>query len=327
MIYAYVAENGGPSTSAIDAAAMENFMGFVDKYTAEVEKSGTLDPKEYLYIMTSVLKASRDMAGYEFEPYHTAIRQPLDLYKLGNDLFRPLVDLEKSKLEGVDQLQRVRELLDKGENVIFLSNHQSEADPQLMSLLFEHLGFPELGEKIVCVAGHRVTSDPLTIPFSMGRNLLCINSKRHLDNPPELKEEKQRQNIVSMQALSELLAKGGFLLWVAPSGGRDRPDENGEFVVAPFDPKAVQMFNVLAKKARTPTHFFPVSLWCHPVLPPPTTVSKELGEVRTVQRSPVGMAVLPELESPTAEKASRNHATEVAQQQVEEAYQRIRCDK
>ncbi len=55
---------------------------------------------------------------------------------------------------------------------------QTEADPQVTSLLFEKEGFQDLSERLISVAGHRVTTDPVCMPFRMGRNLLCIYSKK-----------------------------------------------------------------------------------------------------------------------------------------------------
>ena len=34
----------------------------------------------------------------------------------------------------------------------------------------------------------------MAMPFSMGRNLLCIYSKRHLGHPPEQRAAKQKHN-------------------------------------------------------------------------------------------------------------------------------------
>jgi glycerol-3-phosphate O-acyltransferase len=46
---------------------------------------------------------------------------------------------------------------------------------------------------------HQVTNDPICIPFSMGRNLICIHSKKHIKNPPEKVMEKTAQNMMSMK--------------------------------------------------------------------------------------------------------------------------------
>lgn len=42
-----------------------------------------------------------------------------------------------------------------------------------------------------CGAGDRVVADPLCKPFSMGRNLFCVHSRKRMDDIPELKAEKQ----------------------------------------------------------------------------------------------------------------------------------------
>lgn len=38
--------------------------------------------------------------------------------------------------------------------------------------------------------GDRVVADPLCKPFSMGRNLFCVHSRKRMDDIPELKAEK-----------------------------------------------------------------------------------------------------------------------------------------
>ena len=64
------------------------------------------------------------------------------------------------------------------------------ASSQVFSVMLdpEHPGF---AESTIFVAGDRVTTDLIAQPFSMGRNLLCIFSKKHVDNPPELKSQKK----------------------------------------------------------------------------------------------------------------------------------------
>jgi len=139
------------------------------------------------------------------------------------------------------------------------------------------------------VAGDRVTTDMLAQPFSMGRNLLCIYSKKHLDNPPELKSSKTKHNRRVMKKMQELFQEGGKMIWVAPSGGRDRADENGEFQVANFDPKSIEMFRLMADKADRTTHFYPLSMFTYPVCPPPAAVGGAVGEQRTVKYAPAGL--------------------------------------
>ncbi len=60
--------------------------------------------------------------------------------------------------------------------------------------------------------------------------------------------------------MSRLLQEGGKIIYVAPSGGRDRRNSEGHIEVAPFDPASIEMFYLMAKKAKTPTHFIPFAL-------------------------------------------------------------------
>ena len=90
--------------------------------------------------------------------------------------------------------------------------------------------------------------------YEKGRNLLCIHSKKHIKNPPEQTAQKQAQNLESMKAMGELASKGGQVFWVAPSGGRDRPStETNQFVVSPFDLKALDMFKLIAMQSKKVT--------------------------------------------------------------------------
>jgi glycerol-3-phosphate O-acyltransferase len=146
-----------------------------------------------------------------------------------------------------------------GDNVVFLANHQSEADPQVMSVCLEQAGFPEAASGITYVAGHKVTTDALAIPFSMGRNLICIHSKKHIDTDPETKPLKQRQNLNAMSDMLGMLKQGGTALWVAHSGGRDRRDlTTGKVPIAKFDSKTIDMFRLMGNKSKKPTHYYPL---------------------------------------------------------------------
>jgi glycerol-3-phosphate O-acyltransferase len=64
-----------------------------------------------------------------------------------------------------------------------------------------------------------------------------------------------------MQALTEQMAKGGVVFWVAPSGGRDRPNEEDKFVVSPFDIKALDMFKLLAMQCGKVNIYFKLPLY------------------------------------------------------------------
>ena len=260
---------------------------------------------------------------FEFEPYHRLVTEPFNYYKFGIDFFRPLVDKDRSTVSGRDHLRQIASRLAAGENVIFLANHQSEADPQIIDILLED-EWPELGREMIFVAGERVIADPMTAPFSMGRNLLCIYSKRHIDHPPERKAAKVLHNRKTMERMADLLGEGGHAIFVAPSGGRDRPTASGKVQVAPFDPQSIEMFRLMAQRATRPTHFHPMALSTYDIMPPPEKVEVELGEPRKLRRCPVHLAIGEKLNFDKFTQADRDARraaqAEAAWAAVKEAY-------
>ncbi len=260
---------------------------FAKQYLQVVADAG-LDIYHYADLFAEWLKTVQEQleTPYAFPCHHTAVREPFDFYQFGKDFFHPLIDVEHSKVFGQPSIQQIEKYLEQGENVFLLSNHQAEADPQILNYLLDR-DYPSLMPKATHIAGERVLTDPFAIPMSLGLNLLCIYSKKYLEHPPERSLEKKQHNQQALVKLGELLKEGGHCFWVAPSGGRDRPDQTGEFAVSPLDPKSIEMFRLLARKAKTPTHFFPLSLLTYPILPPPDAVQLELGEKRTTSRHPV----------------------------------------
>lgn len=226
---------------------------------------------------------------FEFEPYHKKIKEPFDYEEFSLAFIRPLIIFEESELIGTENIYQVEALLERHENVILLANHQTEPDPQILNLILEK-DHPRLAKEMIFIAGDRVVTDPMAVPSSMGTHLICIYSKKHVENPPELKEEKLKHNQRTMKILSQLLSEGGKCIYVAPSGGRDRPGPNGNVEVAKFNPQSIEMLRLMAEHADRPTHFFPLALKTYDILPPPDDVNTELGEERCSKRSAVGIA-------------------------------------
>lgn len=230
-----------------------------------------------------------------FENYHQKIRTPFDYYRFGLDFMRPLVDRQNSSVNGLENVEKMIDQISRGENVVLLANHQTESDPQLISILLES-SFARFAEKMIFVAGERVITDPLAIPFSLGCDLLCIYSKRYIDHFADKKRERLLHNQKTMQVMKDLLQSGGQLIYVAPSGGRDRLNSKGVVEVAHFDPASIEMFYLMSKKAKTPTHFYPLTLVTYEVLPPPERLQKELGEKRAAKFSPIHIHFGPEID-------------------------------
>jgi len=269
---------------------------FYDCYLEELVKAGVSKDdcdRQFDLYLDLVVKHMAD--PYPFEPFHTQIRHPFDYYAFGLDFLRPLVEPTESVALGLDYAKEIALHVKAGNNVILLANHQIEADPQAISLLLES-SYPELAEKMIFVAGERVITDPLAVPFSLGRNLLCIYSKRYIDQPPELKSQKQLHNKRTMERMVELLSEGGRCIYVAPSGGRDRPNEEGTVEVARFDPQSIEMFFLMTQKATHPTFFYSLALKTYLLLPPPETIQVELGEVRKTSRGGIKLCFGPKID-------------------------------
>lgn len=226
---------------------------------------------------------------FHFQPYHQKIEAPTNYFQFGLEFIRPLFDKPSSLIVGRKNLDLIEKQLNMGENAVLFANHQTEVDPQLMNLLLEE-SYPRLGSEVVFVAGDRVLTDPLAVPLSMGRNLLCIYSKRHIDTPPEKKEEKLLHNRRTMERMKALLSEGGKFIYVAPSGGRDRADAKGHVAVSAFDPQSIEMFRLMAKQSTKMVHFYPLSLITYDILPPPQQIESELGEKRKAKRGGIRFA-------------------------------------
>lgn len=314
------AESGTPAPSSlrvqhyVERGVLARRVGdiieqFFASYAAALGEAG-LDPAAYDHLLVGFVDrvAAHIVEPFTFEPYHQQIIEPFDYYTFGVEFLRPLVDKARSTVAGLEHLARVAAQLEARENVVLLANHQTEGDPQAISLLLED-SYPHIGQSMIFVAGDRVITDPLPVPFSMGRNLLCIYSKRYIDHPPEDKARKTAHNRRTMERMAELLAEGGKCIYVAPSGGRDRRNAVGTVEVAPFDPQSVEMFRVMAERATRPTHFYPMALATYDFLPPPESIQRELGEARHAKRTGLHLAVGAELDMralPGAELADKH---------------------
>jgi len=299
-----------------DGKISSKLMGIIQdlyiSYKNAVSQSG-LQPEEGEKLLFQLVRLVNQSIQnpIKFGIFHQRVRKPFDYYQFGLDFIRPLIDFKRSRILGEDQLKKINEHVTQGENVILLANHQTEPDAQILSLLLQN--YPHLAENMIYIAGHRVIEDPMAIPLSMGCNLLCIYSKKHIDHPSEEKQKKVSHNQRTMKKMGELLKEGGKCIYIAPSGGRDRPDMHGHFQVAPFDPQSIEMLRLIARRANASTHFYPLSLLTHAVLPPPTEIENEIGEKRLAHYTPVFLAFGEELDMENihghlSDKMEKRHA-------------------
>ncbi|KAL6985710.1 Glycerol-3-phosphate dehydrogenase [NAD(+)] [Sarracenia purpurea var. burkii] len=263
-------------------------------YRNAVFQSGIPDADE---IVLSNMTVALDLIYKEvedpfvFSPYHKAIREPFDYYMFAQNYIRPLIDFRSSYVGNISLFYEMEEKLQQGHNIVLISNHQTEADPAVIALLLEAT-HPQIAENITYVAGDRVITDPLCKPFSMGRNLLCVYSKKHMNDVAELAEMKRKANTRSLKEMALLLRGGSQIIWIAPSGGRDRPDPvTKEWYPAPFDANSADNMRRLTEHAGVPGHIYPLSILCHDIMPPPPQVEKEIGERRVISFHGTGVSV------------------------------------
>lgn len=304
---------------------------FYDSYKLALESCGSsIDDHAHLFYTFLDLVKEQFARPYSFQPYHQQIREPFDYYIFGNEFLRPLVDTKTSSVKGIRNIEEIIAHLAAGHNVILLANHQIEGDPQAISILLGK-DYPKFAAEMIFVAGERVITDPLAIPFSMGRNLLCIYSKRYIDIPPEQKLKKQLHNKRTMELMTALLSEGGKCIYVAPSGGRDRPNAEGVVEVAPFDPQSIEMFYLMTQKSSHPTFFYPLALKTYELLPPPQTIQIELGETRKAKVADIHLSFGPQIDmdnfpgSDAADKhARRKSRSDYIWKQIKKDYEQFK---
>ncbi|KAK4788426.1 hypothetical protein SAY86_019745 [Trapa natans] len=275
------------------AAAMEELF---DNYKKAVSKSRIPNADAVVISNMSAL-LDRVLLDIEepfvFPPYHKVMRKPFDYYMFGQNYIRPLIDFRNSYVGNISIFNDIQEKLQQGHNVVLISNHQTEADPAVIALLLEFT-HPYIAENMTYVAGDRVVTDPFCKPFSMGRNLICVYSKKHMFDVPELTEMRRRANTRSLKEMAVLLRSGSQIVWIAPSGGRDRPDPlTGEWRPAPFDSSSVDNMRRLVEHSGVTGHIYPLALSCYDIMPPPPLVEKEIGEKRIISFCGAGLSIAP----------------------------------
>lgn len=312
------------TTDTIPPKIAALIQSFSKNYLEETAKSGIpLEERSRIFLKLQELVSEQIRHPHKFTLFHHSIRAPFDYYQFGLDFIRPLIDLKNSHTHGLQYVKQMVDQLSRGDNVILLANHQTEPDPQIISLLLEAHHHADFAAQMIFVAGHRVIEDPMAIPLSMGRNLLCIYSKKHIDTPPEEKPKKVSHNQRTMKKMVMLLAEGGKCIYVAPSGGRDRPNAEGKIEAAPFDPQSIEMFRLMAQKANRPTHFYPLALSTFALFPPPDSVEKELGEQREAYFSPVQISFGEEIDFESTPDAGLSNKKEIRDKRADNIWRTV----
>lgn len=327
-----LAKNGAlpKHVSAVLLAWFDSYRTAVEKNDACTEDATQFTERTFSTLLELCRRAVENPV--QFGSYHKRERSPFDYYKFGFDFASVLLDVDKSSVLGRDNLVAAIDNAQQGHNVIFVSNHQSEGDPYAIDslLTFVTQSDRQFCEDMIFMAGDRVRNDPVVSPFSLGRNLLTVYSKKHINDVPELREPKLQHNRCTIAATARLFKEGGKVIWFAPSGGRDRRSkETGRVELSPFDDGAVEMMRFAALKSGTPSHFYPMALRTYGMLPPPAGVGgAQIGEERVANYIPMHMWIGEELNWAIApdvtEKWTRRKACcQLVFDQVKDGYKAI----
>ncbi len=268
----------------------ENFLEFIECFF-KISQEKKIPIEHTTQIMLTLYEAVQKQfhSPYPFQSVHIPKEEDTHLYDMGLKIATPLIHGEP-KILNPENLVAVKALLDKGENVIFAANHQTELEPQILSIACDSV-VKDLFKNTFFVAGERVTTDPMAAPFSRGRRLFCIYAKRYVSENKEIETERRMHNLKAIKQMKEILNGGGACFYVALGGGRDRLDQNGYVQLAPFDPSSVGLFTLLSQTAKKPTHIFPLAISSFNILPPPLSIQKELGERRWTQGGKLQVAI------------------------------------
>lgn len=327
------------ASGAIPHQVVQTMLDWFPTYCKAVEDNRYIEDDPFTFsdsIFYTLLELIRRSIKepIQFESYHKRIRSPFDYYKFSFEFASVLINSDDSQVHGIENLRTAVEQVQAGHNVIFLSNHQSEADPYAIDAMLAWLGGcdRQFCEKLIFMAGDRVRKDPLVSSFSAGMDLLTVYSKRHINDIPELREEKLLHNRRTIAATQKLFKAGGNVVWFAPAGGRDRRSATTSHVeLSDFDSGAVDMMRVTANKSGHPCHFYPMSLWTCDMLPPPSKVGgDDVGEERIVNHIPTYMYIGEEIDwnnSPASgiqdRRERRRVQSEFVQQLVADGYRKI----
>ncbi|CAI7723349.1 glycerol-3-phosphate 1-O-acyltransferase, putative [Plasmodium vivax] len=266
---------------------INTFSGFLKNYFDEMKRHKTCPPQIFLENFLQYIESFKKYRYYTFPNVH---RYDEALHEWSLQFWSQLIDKENSKFRGTEHIDKMKKWVEQGHNIIIFSNHHIEADANIIKYFFDIHNGSNISRKIIFIGGHKIRADPLSRPFSVSANLLCIYSKKYIENPPHLREEKILFNHKSLNALKNLLTEGRNIIWLAPSGGRDRKDPHGNIKISPFDPKIIQTFYIFAKRAKIKTHFLGLALNTYNICPPPNTVDvDEIEKQRSCAYSPVGV--------------------------------------
>ncbi|MCL2244448.1 MAG: 1-acyl-sn-glycerol-3-phosphate acyltransferase [Treponema sp.] len=160
-----------------------------------------------------------------------------NVFQEGNPDILPILDemvetlaLEGSGLEGLENLEDLYEKAESGKSCLLLSEHYSNLDLSIVSLMTRKAGGRgnEIGNAFIAIAGMKLNEDNRAIAaFAGAYSRIVIYPSRTLQDldPEKDKAEILRGNAINRAAMKAIIRNkyNGKLILVFPSGTRYRP--------------------------------------------------------------------------------------------------------
>jgi len=263
----------------LDSSVREGLLNLFSSYAGALSMSPRLpaSEKEAAQVVAALADRVQVMLeeNYTFPSRHTRVLEPFNYFDIGQRAVGNLVDFGASFVGHAERILDMQSAVARGENVLLLANHQSDADGGVWAWMTRELA-PSLATDLYYVAGDRVVTDSYAKIYNMGRNLICVHSKKVMDqDPPAVREQKSKINRRSVLELGKLFKQGGAIVWVAPHGGRDRTDASGQLAPGAWDAAAVMLLKRMMDSSPNPGHVYPMAMATAEIMPPPSGEDEE----------------------------------------------------
>lgn len=146
--------------------------------------------------------------------------------ELSREFINSFMD-NKSTIVGVDNLELLSQKAEEGYSCLILLEHYSNADYPCFYFLLERMGYKDLADKLIAIAGVKLYEDSpvLKVLVKAFNSLFIYPSRSIIKIKEDDLEEKSRSTKINMASLRKLkeLKTDNHIVTIFPSGTRYRP--------------------------------------------------------------------------------------------------------
>ncbi len=135
----------------------------------------------------------------------------------------------KENIDGVQNLEKIRELSNSGHPIIMVGNHRSNADAAALYAGLVKAGFEDLAKKIKYILGQRLKFDWKTRYLTRGYSHIDVFPPTVSTDEREMRRMKAEMNSAAMKNAKDVLSNNG-ILGLFPEGGRTKDGVMHDFL-------------------------------------------------------------------------------------------------